>query len=614
MAECKIPVASTSSEGDRYRYTPLSRPDEIRCLILECGGSDEPLACQLRHIKLGEDPFEAVSYVWGSSVKDHGILCDGLRLDITANLHQSLRQTRLGTQPRVLWADSICINQSDDAEKGHQVRLMGRIYSQAKRVLITLGSDDRSNLHSESARSIIRQTSNMVQKTLPTLDGDYDSFPHPDGDNPLLSDPRWQSVGHLTAQPWFRRGWVVQEAGLATEASLFWGIHEIHWVEFMRAYKWICYRALRISDEYNISVSELHADLFDLRFADESKTFNDQVDCYLFDVFETLNTARALQLQDKRDYIYAFITLPQATDLLSDLKISYEKTPLDVCRDVAIWYTKTHRDLAFLHYVQHDEETLAANLPSWVPQWHLNRYYLKFTNIYHDVVTIPSREIVTSRIIENSILQAKGFTIDEVDFTSPNFTLDSSLGELASVWKSFSQYRHNFAYQAFSPLLAFYETVTTCVRPFDLLTDNEALKAADEAYMRHLIGGGPLPDEPGLGEIRACARGANIDRMDSFITKMLRHRKLVLTARGYFGLVPDLTKEGDICGVIFGTKIPSILRRTARSGHYKLIGEAFLVSVSRPVRNGYPIPLRGGEDAEEDWLEWGLEEQDIFLC
>lgn len=40
---------------------------------------------------------------------------------------------------RLLWADAVCINQADDAERGSQVGMMGRIYGQAARTLVWLG-------------------------------------------------------------------------------------------------------------------------------------------------------------------------------------------------------------------------------------------------------------------------------------------------------------------------------------------------------------------------------------------------------------------------------------------------------------------------------------------
>lgn len=61
---------------------------------------------------------------------------------ITQNLHTSLLQTRLADRTRRLWADFICINQDDHKEKGHQVGIMSRIYSEVRKVLICLGPDE----------------------------------------------------------------------------------------------------------------------------------------------------------------------------------------------------------------------------------------------------------------------------------------------------------------------------------------------------------------------------------------------------------------------------------------------------------------------------------------
>ena len=42
---------------------------------------------------------------------------------------------------KILWADAACINQSDDQERGHQVKQMGSIYATATKVLIWLGTN-----------------------------------------------------------------------------------------------------------------------------------------------------------------------------------------------------------------------------------------------------------------------------------------------------------------------------------------------------------------------------------------------------------------------------------------------------------------------------------------
>lgn len=133
--------------------------------------------------------------------------------------------------------------------------------------------------------------------------------------------------------------------------------------------------------------------------------------------------------------------------------------------------------------------------------------------------------------------------------------------------------------------------------------------------MHHLIGGETLPDEPGLGTFETLAQYGGIHKIHASIMEMISNRRVVLTDCGYFGIVPGLAKVGDLCGVIFGTKTQFLLKGTADVGHYRLVGEAFITS-ARSLDNGrqYSYYMGAGKNANEDWLECDLEEQDIILC
>jgi hypothetical protein len=49
------------------------------------------------------------------------------------------------TQPLYFWIDAVCINQSNDKEKGCQVGRMADIYQQACNVIVWLGPADNSS-------------------------------------------------------------------------------------------------------------------------------------------------------------------------------------------------------------------------------------------------------------------------------------------------------------------------------------------------------------------------------------------------------------------------------------------------------------------------------------
>ncbi len=72
--------------------------------------------------------YEAVSYCWGDPQDVRMITCNRQQLRVLAEFEVALRNMRYSDRPRMLWADAICINQSDLAEKESQVQLMQRIF------------------------------------------------------------------------------------------------------------------------------------------------------------------------------------------------------------------------------------------------------------------------------------------------------------------------------------------------------------------------------------------------------------------------------------------------------------------------------------------------------
>lgn len=201
---------STEQDSTAIVYSQFLVGKTFRYLILKPGSPNDLLRCNLAVSTLDEAviPFEAISYVWSSSVKDHEIEFGGRTLNITANLHAVLKKWRLTDQPRSLWADGICIDQDNIQEKESQVALMARIYAAAEKVLIYIGDED--NDFAEQARSMTEEMYTWIDRVILTL-GDsvpLNSFPECDIDDLLVKDSRWRAVAILFKQPWSRRGWV----------------------------------------------------------------------------------------------------------------------------------------------------------------------------------------------------------------------------------------------------------------------------------------------------------------------------------------------------------------------------------------------------------------------
>jgi hypothetical protein len=126
-----------------YQYDQIPDDSVIRILTLNPGGWDDKLVGSLNFADLKENPeYEAISYVWGNPLRCREILVDGKVLPLTQSLNDALRTVRHVNQPRILWADQICINQQYTEERTQQVALMNTIYKQCKKVLVFLGIDE----------------------------------------------------------------------------------------------------------------------------------------------------------------------------------------------------------------------------------------------------------------------------------------------------------------------------------------------------------------------------------------------------------------------------------------------------------------------------------------
>lgn len=68
-------------------------------------------------------------------------------LKVRENLYWALWHLRHENRTRVLWIDTLCINQEDEKEKNHQIRQMGRIFERAGVVVAWLGRQQEIETH-----------------------------------------------------------------------------------------------------------------------------------------------------------------------------------------------------------------------------------------------------------------------------------------------------------------------------------------------------------------------------------------------------------------------------------------------------------------------------------
>lgn len=139
-----------------YSYGPLTDKSGIRVLHVSPGNDDEPLRGTLVHVNLDTHPFyKALSYTWGELDFSCRINLDGNELAITSGLDSALRRLRSSDEVVIIWADAICVNQKDIAERNQQVSLMRRVYSECEECMIYLGKEgDNSDIVPGSIREL----------------------------------------------------------------------------------------------------------------------------------------------------------------------------------------------------------------------------------------------------------------------------------------------------------------------------------------------------------------------------------------------------------------------------------------------------------------------------
>lgn len=155
----EVHVQASSS----YRYRPLNADaKEIRLLKVLPADTDEPLRCTLFHTRLAdaEQKYETISYTWNDASVRSDCELDGQAIDIPASAGAALRRMRLNVHERVLWIDSLCIDQVNVEERSQQVMLMKDVYSNSAGNLIWLGEADEST---EDALKSIRELVNEAE-------------------------------------------------------------------------------------------------------------------------------------------------------------------------------------------------------------------------------------------------------------------------------------------------------------------------------------------------------------------------------------------------------------------------------------------------------------------
>ncbi|KAI1848146.1 hypothetical protein JX266_005859 [Neoarthrinium moseri] len=273
-----------------YRRLNSTRK-EIRLLELQPAQKiEDQVVCRLITVPLTEDlEFIGLSSLYGDPSETEKVVVNGIPLAIPENLAQALRHVRqvfypTAVKPRQraqskdvkaprwlqhllnhvgnvipdqdlerkiplrIWLDVLCINQSDDKEKGNQVTSLAQIYGAARMVVGWLGLKSDTT---DAGAEVLRQ----IDEAMPPTWGDpgdearnpQNYSPHHEwmtkiqhlwepvayGLSPLKND-HWVGVADFQNRPYFHRVWILREIMMARYPAFMVGDAIVSWEQVLR--------------------------------------------------------------------------------------------------------------------------------------------------------------------------------------------------------------------------------------------------------------------------------------------------------------------------------------------------------------------------------------------
>lgn len=594
----------------------------------------EAIECDLYPVALLEaksQGYEALSYTWGDQKNRLDIVINGQTTAVGRNLHAALNLFR--NSEVLLWVDAVCINQEDNVEKSKQVDMMATIYSYAKKTRVWIGSaeGDSDNVMQNLARigrTVIDREAYEPFITMATL-----SIKEPSGavqaENQaaeLVQDLLEESLVNvedslslltgfcdLVARGYWKRVWILQEIVLSRSVDVYCGKEKLDFAALHAAILFIIYMHVLLSKHLasllmvmleeegdfpadcemktqfdsiiaiEIPPSASFAAAMRLRYHDPVRDITHN-DLNLIQILSRIRVGR--EATDHRDRIFALLGMVADRDILR-LVPNYEASCATVYSNAARAMIAAGQVdiLAFSQWNKKDQ-----TMPSWVPDWReeVKKPYgqMPWDTPYKASGSEETLEGLV-QLDSSSHLKLRGYIVDSIE----SLKARCNHGK----WLGLQNRREAVIY--------LNDIMTLCQISNEKLErtgvdiySNPNLR--ERAYQRV-----PVADLYSTGFVRQasveeCHRG-HAEVITDFtqwlnndpnaaglpITNTLRsyynmmaeqvERRPFVTTKGFVGLAPWVSQEGDLIVVFPGAKFPYVIRRY-NHGVCVLVGEAFV--------------------------------------
>lgn len=429
--------------AEEFKYDHLP-PGSKHIRLICVGPADEHgviSSFEMNTYELDHAPqFYALSYVWNSTERNVPMTCNGRKLMVTNSLALAHKRSIVWSRGVYLWADGICINQDNVAERNHQVTLMGEIYSRASKVLAHLPHVDKSGDESKewSAISVMTLLNRIWRR-----DEDYSAKSEAEWEEILSRNyyniDMWATLLAFWMNAWFTRSWILQESVLGDDVVVFFGAATcslnavtMFWDLARRRDMPKILKYDSLADIYSASrnlsqVRSLKRVRELLQKPSETGEIPDSVKYRAAPGHEDAGTrpsllpnlsllnllamSRSSGATDPRDKVYTLLNLAD-DEVAKMIKPDYsaENTVAEVYIDVAKKYVQQRADQEIFYHAGIDH--LVAGLPSWVPDWsHQTRS--TFNHLLYNCSGFSAPRI---RASESGRLQIRGAIVDSIAY------------------------------------------------------------------------------------------------------------------------------------------------------------------------------------------------------
>ncbi|KAI0864048.1 heterokaryon incompatibility protein-domain-containing protein [Xylaria cubensis] len=568
-------------------YSPLNLSQgEIRLFILSPGEDSQPIAGTLLHTHLrAPDPYQALSYTWGSSAIQVPISINGYPFMVNSNLYAVLLELREKGKEIVVWIDAICINQADIEERNAHVPMMHEVYSRATQVIVWLGRES--------------EDSNLAMALLPTII--YDTITNSDENANVLVNRSsqddmksiWRPIARLFARPWWTRVWVIQEVALTSHyITVKCGKAEQPWKFFVVAGVILhdAFVAGAFSHHPRIMNDSILAGITISSWPSEIVSMDPEKNKSWTLEHALTKLARLRDATDPRDKVFGILNLipveqwPCRPDYSLDVRTLYTKVALHIMEK-----NKNLRLLASCvtgdwpttdgHLRSYFRRSLIAGIPSWVPNWTQMRYCPPFPGGIESTVPVEEQLAITSgdsfdmcfRVESGDILVVFGRILGKI----------VAVGEGPVITRPYDLFDG-------TKMLFFANFICRHLQSIKHKITDEMCMDAEWALMT-CYASQPLSftrTHYALWRLFGSLQPSS-DFVD-VATARLHGRQVMSMSNGCLGLVPLGAKSGDCIAILKGCHVPIVLRpvedeevkgkskEPPRPHRYIVIGEAYV--------------------------------------